>query len=100
MDRHYYADHALTLARHPSETDERMMARLLAFALYADNALVFGNELTFDVSRERDGNKYKLHYQGKVTGETLKGSVRYDFDGITGSVDFDGRRLGGSSVQK
>ncbi|MDI5891966.1 YaeQ family protein [Halomonas rhizosphaerae] len=42
MDRHYYADHALTVARHPSETDERMMVRLLAFALNADEALAFG----------------------------------------------------------
>jgi uncharacterized protein YaeQ len=33
MDRALYADHAATLARHPSETDERMMVRLLAFAL-------------------------------------------------------------------
>ena len=33
MDRGVYADHALTMARHPSETDERMMMRLLAFAL-------------------------------------------------------------------
>ena len=33
MDRGLYADHALTLARHPSETDERMMIRVLAFAL-------------------------------------------------------------------
>ena len=41
LDRHYYADHALTLARHPSETDERMMVRLLAFALHADPALGF-----------------------------------------------------------
>ncbi len=31
MDRDYYADHTLTIARHPSETDERMMVRLLAF---------------------------------------------------------------------
>jgi hypothetical protein len=38
LDRHYYGDHALTLARHPSETDERMMVRLLAFALHADAA--------------------------------------------------------------
>ena len=29
MDRHYYATHALTLARHPSETEERLMVRLL-----------------------------------------------------------------------
>jgi uncharacterized protein YaeQ len=33
MDRGIYADHAVTLARHPSETDERMMVRLLVFAL-------------------------------------------------------------------
>ena len=31
MDRHYYATHALTLARHPSETNERLMARLVAY---------------------------------------------------------------------
>lgn len=33
IDRNLYSDHSLTLARHPSETDERMMIRLLAFAL-------------------------------------------------------------------
>jgi len=46
MDRNYYAAHALTLARHPSETDERMMVRLLAFALYADENLVFAKGLS------------------------------------------------------
>ena len=35
IDHGYYADHALTLARHPSETDERMMVRLVALALNA-----------------------------------------------------------------
>ena len=35
IDHGYYADHALTLARHPSETDERMMLRLVALALNA-----------------------------------------------------------------
>ncbi len=48
MDRNYYATHALTLARHPSETDERMMVRLLAFALYADEQLAFGRGLSSD----------------------------------------------------
>jgi len=48
MDRHYYHDHALTLARHASETDERMMVRLLAFALHAHAALVFGKGLSAD----------------------------------------------------
>jgi uncharacterized protein YaeQ len=45
MDRQYYQDHTLTLARHPSETDERMMVRLLAFVLHADEALSFGRGL-------------------------------------------------------
>ncbi|HSP57877.1 MAG TPA: YaeQ family protein, partial [Halomonas sp.] len=31
LDRHYFAEHTLTLARHPSESEERMMVRLLAF---------------------------------------------------------------------
>lgn len=48
MERHYYQDHNLTLARHPSETDERMMVRLLAFALHADEHLVFGQGMTND----------------------------------------------------
>lgn len=46
VDRHYYAAHSLTLARHPSETDERMMVRLLAFALFADERLEFGKGLS------------------------------------------------------
>jgi uncharacterized protein YaeQ len=40
MDRNYYGSHTLTLARHPSETDERLMIRVLAFAIHADEALV------------------------------------------------------------
>lgn len=48
MDRHYYQQHVLTLAKHPSETEERMMVRLLAFAIYADEALVFGKGLSDD----------------------------------------------------
>ena len=48
MDRNYYADHALTIARHPSETDVRMMVRVLAFALHADPALAFANGISGD----------------------------------------------------
>ena len=48
MDRGYYASHSLTLARHPSETSERLMVRLLAFAMYADEALAYGRGLSAD----------------------------------------------------
>lgn len=46
MDRGHYGTHALTLARHPSENDERLMARVLAFALFAAEDLAFGNGLS------------------------------------------------------
>lgn len=48
MDRNYYQSHALTVARHASETDERMMVRVLAFAMYASDALTFGKGIAAD----------------------------------------------------
>ncbi len=48
LDRQYYGEHQLTLARHPSETDERMMVRLFAFALHAAEELTFTKGLCAD----------------------------------------------------
>ena len=48
LDRGYYAEHGLTIARHPSETDERAMVRVLAFALHADERLLFGKGISTD----------------------------------------------------
>jgi uncharacterized protein YaeQ len=46
LDRQVYGTHSLTVARHPSETEERMMVRVLAFARHSDDALVFGRGLS------------------------------------------------------
>lgn len=46
IDRGVYGSHALTLARHPSETIERLMLRLLAWAMHADERLAFGRGLS------------------------------------------------------
>ncbi|MBI1396051.1 MAG: hypothetical protein GC151_08720 [Betaproteobacteria bacterium] len=46
LDRGHYGTHALTIARHPSETDERMMVRIVAFALHAREMLSFGKGLS------------------------------------------------------
>ena len=62
MDRHYYATHNLTLAQHPSETDERLMVRLLAFALYADERLEFGR----GISDEDEPALWKRDYTGEI----------------------------------
>ncbi|MCK4586623.1 MAG: YaeQ family protein [Gammaproteobacteria bacterium] len=48
MDRHYYNDHNFTIARHPSETDERMMLRIMIFAMHADEQLAFTKGLSTD----------------------------------------------------
>ena len=48
MDRHYYETHKLTVAKHPSETDERLMVRLIAFALNAREQLEFSRGLSTD----------------------------------------------------
>ena len=48
IDRGYYQEHTLTLARHPSETNERMMIRLLAFAVHASDRLQFTKGLSTD----------------------------------------------------
>jgi len=62
MDRHYYQDHVLTLARHPSETDERMMVRLLAFVRHAHEALTFGR----GVSAEDEPDIWQKDLTGNI----------------------------------
>lgn len=62
MDRGYYEDLSLTIAQHPSETDERMMVRLLAFALHAAEGLRF----TEGISAEEDEPDI---WQKNLTGE-------------------------------
>jgi uncharacterized protein YaeQ len=48
MDRHHYQDYKLTIARHPSETDERMMLRILCFAMFAHENLDFTRGISTD----------------------------------------------------
>ncbi|EKM0377864.1 YaeQ family protein [Cronobacter turicensis] len=48
LDRQQFLDINLTLARHPSETQERMMLRLLAWMMYADERLQFTRGLCAD----------------------------------------------------
>lgn len=62
LRRHYYAEHTPTVARHPSETDERMMLRLLAFALYADDAL----QLTRGLSTDEEPELWQHNLQGEI----------------------------------
>lgn len=62
LDRHYYATHALTLAQHPSETDTRLMVRLLAFGLFADERLEFGR----GISSEGEPDLWQRSLTGEI----------------------------------
>ncbi len=62
LDRHYYSSHDLILAQHPSETAERLMVRLLAFALHADERLAFGRGL----SDEDEPALWQRDYTGEI----------------------------------
>ena len=48
MDSHYYEEHSLTIAKHPSESDLRLMIRLVTFALNASEKLEFTKGISQD----------------------------------------------------
>jgi len=62
MDRHYYETHKLTIAKHPSETDERMMLRILAFALNAHEQL----EMTRGLSTDDEPDIWQKSLSGEL----------------------------------
>jgi uncharacterized protein YaeQ len=62
MDRHYYETHKLTLAKHPSETDERLMVRIVAFALNAHEHL----EMTKGLSTDDEPDIWQRSLSGEL----------------------------------
>ena len=62
MDRHYYETHKLTVAKHPSETDERLMVRVLSFALNAHEYL----EMTKGLSTDDEPDIWQKSLSGEL----------------------------------
>jgi uncharacterized protein YaeQ len=62
MDSHYYAEHNLTMAQHPSETDLRLMIRLVAFILNAEEDPVFCK----GISQEDEPDLWKKSLGGEI----------------------------------
>ncbi len=62
MDRHYYETHKLTVAKHPSETDERLMVRIVAFALNAHEHL----EMTKGLSTDDEPDIWQKSLSGEL----------------------------------
>jgi uncharacterized protein YaeQ len=62
MDRHYYETHKLTIAKHPSETEERLMVRIVAFALNAHEHL----EMTKGLSTDDEPDIWQKSLSGEL----------------------------------
>jgi uncharacterized protein YaeQ len=62
MDRNYYDTLQLTIAQHPSETDKRMMVRIIAFVLNAHDDLQFGR----GVSDEDEATIWQINYSKEI----------------------------------
>jgi uncharacterized protein YaeQ len=67
MDRNHYGSYDLTIARHPSETDERMMVRLLAFALN-----VPANDDTLELAKDMWASE-----EPAILGKDLTGQIQH-----------------------
>jgi hypothetical protein len=57
-----------------------------------EDATFKDGEVTFKVTRERDGNKFVVKYKGKVSGDTLKGKTEFERNGETQSRDWEAKR--------
>ena len=62
MDTHYYVEHNLTVAKHPSENDRRLMVRLVAFTLNSSEALTF----TKGISQDDEPDLWEKELDGAI----------------------------------
>lgn len=69
MDTHYYNEHTLTLAQHPSENDLRLMVRLVAFVLNADEELAF----TKGIAQDDEPDIWKKKMSGEIALSIILG---------------------------
>jgi hypothetical protein len=63
------------------------------------DAKLKGDELSFNVVRERNGNTFTQKYAGKITGDTIKGKISFERDGETTDREWEAKREGGKSKQ-
>jgi hypothetical protein len=57
-----------------------------------EDGKVKDGEVSFKVTRERQGQKFTIKYKGKLTGDTIKGKIEFDRGGETQSMDWEAKR--------
>ena len=51
-----------------------------------------GDEISFQVTRENNGNKITTKYNGKISGDTIKGKTEFERNGQPQSRDWEAKR--------
>ena len=57
-----------------------------------EEAKLKGEDISFQVSREFNGNKVTIKYTGKISGDTIKGKTETERDGQARSRDWEAKR--------
>jgi hypothetical protein len=57
-----------------------------------EDGKIKNGDISFTVTRERNGQKFTIKYSGKVTGDTIKGKSEFERDGQTQSRDWEAKR--------
>jgi hypothetical protein len=57
-----------------------------------ENGKVKGDEISFSVTREFNGNKMTQKYSGKVAADTIKGKIEFDRNGEAQSRDWEAKK--------
>ena len=57
-----------------------------------EDGKIAGDAITFKVSREINGNKFVLNYQGKLEGDSIKGNIKFERNGETQMIDWNAKR--------
>ncbi|MGV3605740.1 MAG: hypothetical protein ACO1RA_04970 [Planctomycetaceae bacterium] len=50
------------------------------------------DQVSFSVTREREGRKFVQKFSGKVSGDTIKGKIEFGGEGKTNSRDWEAKR--------
>jgi hypothetical protein len=56
------------------------------------DAKLKGDEISFTVTREVNNNKFTSKYNGKISGDSIKGKIETERDGQTNSRDWEAKR--------
>lgn len=57
-----------------------------------EDGKVSGDQISFKITREFNGNKFTSKYSGKVSGDTIKGKIEFERNGETRSRDWEAKR--------